>query len=128
MRRNSLTPIDLRRNDSGRSVTFGTDNEHSTSPDGLSRNPSTRDYSAGTQLSRHDSSHSYQSFLSTPILSRSGSLRLPPTEVGLNFTFSLLALSIRQKLNVHLIYMRSLKCYIYGSTSHHKSFACNLTF
>ncbi|XP_067950763.1 tyrosine-protein phosphatase non-receptor type 13-like [Watersipora subatra] len=63
-------PIDLTRGDSQRTVT---DAASSSPIGGLSRNTS-------THLSRHDSTHSNQSFLSTPVLSRNTSLKLPPTE------------------------------------------------
>lgn len=69
----SLSPVDLRRKESHRSATDG-----GLSTPGLSRNDS-----SFSKLSRHDSTHSNQSFLSTPpYLSRNTSLKLLPNEVS----------------------------------------------
>ena len=70
----SLSPVDLRRKESQKSATDG-----GLSTPGLSRNDS-----SFSKLSRHDSTHSNQSFLSTPPnLSRNTSLKLLPTEVNI---------------------------------------------
>lgn len=71
----SLSPVDLRRKESQRSITDG-----GISTPGLSRNDS-----SFSKLSRHDSTHSNQSYLSTPPnISRNTSLKLPSSEVSLN--------------------------------------------
>ena len=70
----SLSPVDLRRKESQKSATDG-----GLSTPGLSRNDS-----SFSKLSRHDSTHSNQSFLSTPPnLSRNTSLKLLPTAVNI---------------------------------------------
>ena len=69
----SLSPVDLRRKESQKSATDG-----GLSTPGLSRNDS-----SFSKLSRHDSTHSNQSFLSTPPnLSRKTSLKLLPSEAN----------------------------------------------
>ena len=83
----SLSPVDLRRKESQKSATDG-----GLSTPGLSRNDS-----SFSKLSRHDSTHSNQSFLSTPNLSRNTSLKLLPTEVS--YTLKLLPSEANRFLN-----------------------------